>query len=1089
MKLTLKNYKCYENQTFDFGDDGLTLISGVSGSGKSTILSSINFVLYGIGTKLPTAGKNTCSVELEFENTIIIRTKRPNRVIVNNIYDGTSREDDTAQEYINKIFGYNFDVTSYITQTQLSSFIYMSPINKLEFLEKFSFSDINLSNIKERCRIIIKKRDEELISSRSQLELYQKILDDTLRPVEIAFPISGKKKLSDLIIKNEEVKLKNNSTMIKKNRTKFEKIQKELIDTNILNSSLKPKNENIIKNNLKIQKLNIKLQELHLSFTRSNILGKNFNLPLVDENGVNLISKAISDYKNLLFKCKFNKLKILESKEQDEMRININELGSIWTEYSKEEAENNLNSLKECLPDSKELFLLNSRINENGLYISTSLLTLDFERLQSIINELNEKNIILQKLKSNINKNNILITLQEKKLLYVVDDEKLNNDICYLEKYLLYENLIVEKNNLFNSFSNLENNIIEMKKLKKQHEKKWTTQCPSCNSTLYIVNDKINLHDDVEHDDVEHDDVEHDDVEHVVVSSSNLKSRIIELENIIPTQNLIKYNYEKLLETISILEYELRPLFDSGVDIATRDVPSEINLENMKESIKIRKLNKIQYEKIMDKILEIHDNDNDNDISINQLVNELKQHNNGVGNNVNLDMWDVVPPAPNGERSSKAVPSEINLSLLKLQELFHRQAVSLENEKKVLERNIERNTSNNNMYDKLIIKKTEIESKYDEIPSIETISDDISYLKTYIKEQTIIENKRISYQYKLDNNIFSSYLTELKTSLLSGTSLSGTSLSGTSLSGTSLSGTSLSGTSLSGTSLSGTSLSDDESIPILKTEEELRQIINDYEMLYNNITNINTQCSSLIEENNILQTSITQQNNQHIDIYDNIKDIVLLSESLENINNEIRMFEIRKDEQSFILQNITKYQEYIIKKKEYKEKEEHVKRLSTELTINRKKYGASTLFKEKIAHAESIALSNIISSITTHVQLYLNIFFTDNPIAVNLVAFKELKNKEKKPQLNIEINYKGMENIGFEDLSGGELARLNIAFTLAFSEIFNSPLIMLDESMSSLDEINSSNVIEGIKDNFKGKLCIIVAHQTVEGMYDNVINL
>ena len=184
---------------------------------------------------------------------------------------------------------------------------------------------------------------------------------------------------------------------------------KELNDTNILNSSLKPKNENIIKNNLKIQKLNIKLQELYFS---SNI------------SSLNEISKAISDYKILLFKCKFNKLKILESKEQDEMRININELGSIWTEYSKEEAETNLNSLKECLPDSKELFLLNSRINENGLYISTSLLTLDFERLQSIINELNEKNIILQKLKSNINKNNILITLQEKKLLYVVDDEK-----------------------------------------------------------------------------------------------------------------------------------------------------------------------------------------------------------------------------------------------------------------------------------------------------------------------------------------------------------------------------------------------------------------------------------------------------------------------------------------------------------------------------------------------------------------------------------------------------------------------------------------------------------------------------------------
>ena len=34
MKITLKNFRCYENETFDFGENGITLLSGSSGAGK-----------------------------------------------------------------------------------------------------------------------------------------------------------------------------------------------------------------------------------------------------------------------------------------------------------------------------------------------------------------------------------------------------------------------------------------------------------------------------------------------------------------------------------------------------------------------------------------------------------------------------------------------------------------------------------------------------------------------------------------------------------------------------------------------------------------------------------------------------------------------------------------------------------------------------------------------------------------------------------------------------------------------------------------------------------------------------------------------
>ena len=139
MKIRLINFRCYEDESFDFGDDGLVLISACSGAGKTTILMGIYFALYGYGTKVSANGKTSCKVDLEFDDLKIVRTKRPNRLVLNDIY-----EDDEAQKIINERFGDVFDVTGYISQNALNSFILKSPSDKLEFLEQFAFKDVNL---------------------------------------------------------------------------------------------------------------------------------------------------------------------------------------------------------------------------------------------------------------------------------------------------------------------------------------------------------------------------------------------------------------------------------------------------------------------------------------------------------------------------------------------------------------------------------------------------------------------------------------------------------------------------------------------------------------------------------------------------------------------------------------------------------------------------------------------------------------------------------------------------------------------------------------------------------------------------------
>ncbi len=201
MYVELLNIRSWKGKhTFEFAEEGLVLLSGPSGAGKSSILNAINFALYGTGNKIITFGEKKGHVRFVFQGMDILRGKGPNRLTVN-INGKEEQENDVAQEIINKVFGTNFTITSYITQKTAQSFLNLGPTEKMKLLEQIALKDDNIGDIKIKAKEYIKEYKDNLLKKVGQLEIINQEAEEVKKPEHIDFPLGSKH--SDIKIRNE----------------------------------------------------------------------------------------------------------------------------------------------------------------------------------------------------------------------------------------------------------------------------------------------------------------------------------------------------------------------------------------------------------------------------------------------------------------------------------------------------------------------------------------------------------------------------------------------------------------------------------------------------------------------------------------------------------------------------------------------------------------------------------------------------------------------------------------------------------------------------------------------------------------------
>jgi DNA repair exonuclease SbcCD ATPase subunit len=784
MKIRLQNIKCYTDSTFDFGEEGLALLSGQSGKGKSTIVQGIYFALFGVGNKITTSGKNTCKVDLEFDGMKITRSKNPGKLVVNEIYEG-----DAAQDMINQKFGATFDVTGYIPQNAIKSFVLMNPQDKLMFLERFAFDDIDLSEMKIRCKEQTAKKHDELIAATSKIEIATELAETSEEPEFVEFPIPVKKDDYERAIRNETIRLKNSNTFITR-------------DTEIRTSLVNERHDL----ELYLSKLETSTNEIDdLEIALSNNDSKVIDVMTDEEvNNLNMELKSIIANRELisLNKQYVNDLGVFNdmvAEEGKSLNKELDELTTeLWSEYTAEEIQESIESTEELLKDSERLEALKTRESKYK----------NDKSIDDIRTELEQKQ-------------GLLVRLQTQEGVH---------------------------------------------------------KCPSCSKSLRFTDSGL--------------------------------------------------------------------VVDGNVEICDETIDKDV----LKNQITI-----------LDKLLKIR-----------------------------LDMSEITDSYEDEMPDSTEVKTDLDY-------LRQYEFVNTRNEKRkgVVESAI-KNRDFSKSCKQFAVKLEETKQRVDKLKSRSSHTPTTDMTEVDIRSE----------------------------------------------------------------------LEKDKSNRVLQRDALSRK------------REIVSKLESYKSSNERLKTS-------HLEKYNRIS--TTLDSEITKINLEITGHETKKLVHEENMKIIDRWKRMKEDMKKYNDLQSRVELLRKTETEKRNQYAALTTLRENIIEAESISMMNIVESINTHARVYLDEFFEDDPIIVNLLAFKQTK-KVVKAQINMEIEYKGME-CDLQMMSGGEMSRIILAYTLALAEMFNTPLLLLDECTASLDQETADHVFESIRDNFNGKLTLIVAHQVVTGTFDKTVSL
>ena len=468
MLLTLKNFKCWKESTFDLSisnnNIGITLISGKSGVGKTSIIEAIVFVLFGSGRKITKIGEKSCNVKLltswrsnnltsdqtnNTNNIEITRQKGPNRLTL--IMNGIMYEDDSAQALIDNEYTDTFNSIGYLSQSSINSFVLMGPQDKLAFLEKLIFKNMDMKTIKSKISLLVRERNTNLQQTTGKIDMLTQMLQsETENITQPEYPFDCSENNRDTFEKNLSTQQSNLNKKLKSVISKLDRLktmQKETTEYETNNKSLL--NEQQF-NDAKLKEPN----QYNIDFSNSShVIQKideiNQSINSIQSH-INFLSKY-SEYneKIILVKSLENKFQKSFQTEKSQIQQNITRIKTlILTPETINELQQDIEIFKEYIQDikiynkldkeldsiSKDTMNIFNKASEVKITLTESYRQELSDKIETNLQKITKQKMYKKKYKCPECKTKLSICSDTDKLIPVPEDMSKDNDIDKLNQ-------------------------------------------------------------------------------------------------------------------------------------------------------------------------------------------------------------------------------------------------------------------------------------------------------------------------------------------------------------------------------------------------------------------------------------------------------------------------------------------------------------------------------------------------------------------------------------------------------------------------------------------------------------------------------